>query len=118
MEHSIEDLLLIVKNFSAKLQILGGKKVELLDVQAKLNDFKYVIITHCVDQQTTKILSQNILEFAKEQHLEVQKVDGEFKGDWIILDFEEFIVHILTEHSRNKFNLEKLWKNKKNQIKF
>jgi ribosome-associated protein len=36
-------------------------------------------------------------------------VEGESKGDWILLDYFDFIVHVFTPATREFYGLERLW---------
>ena len=40
-------------------------------------------------------------------------IEGYNKGEWIIFDFDDVIVHSFIPSAREKYNLDKLWKNKK-----
>lgn len=36
-------------------------------------------------------------------------IEGANYGDWILMDYVDFIVHIFSRETRGKFSLEKLW---------
>ena len=44
------------------------------------------------------------------------KPEGFNKGEWILFDFGECILHCFTPNAREKYNLDKLWKSKKIQL--
>ena len=41
------------------------------------------------------------------------KIEGYFKGEWIVFDFENLTLHIFLPKLREKYNLDKLYKPKK-----
>ena len=43
-------------------------------------------------------------------------MEGEFPGEWIILDLGKYIVELFIEEKRNYYNLEKLWGDNKNKL--
>ncbi|MCU0285981.1 MAG: ribosome silencing factor [Acidobacteria bacterium] len=45
----------------------------------------------------------------KEFKLKAFSVEGEMEAEWILLDYIDFVVHILSEEPRKKYALEKLW---------
>jgi len=112
------DFLEIGKQIANELENLGAKKIELLDVSKKTNQAKFLIFCNMADEALTKTTALQIQEFVKNSGLELLHTDGFIKGEWIIQDFNEIIIHIFTETSRTKYNLEKLWKDSKNALKF
>ena len=43
-------------------------------------------------------------------------IEGYNKGEWILFDFDDVIVHSFIPSAREKYNLDKLWQNKKVNI--
>lgn len=106
------------KRIAIKLQEFSCKKIDILDISKKTNQAKIMIISSVLNEQKAKVIANDILLFIKEQNLEIINIDGAFKGEWIVLDCKEIIIHIFTETTRVKYNLEKLWKDSKNLIKW
>ena len=40
-----------------------------------------------------------------------RRVEGKATSNWIIMDYEDVIVHIFLSDDREYYNLERLWKN-------
>lgn len=106
------------KAIALKLQEFGAKKIEVLDISRKSSDIKFLILSSISSAQMAKVVANDIQQFANSQKLTILHTDGAFRGEWIVLDYEEIIIHIFTEPARLKYNLEKLWKDSKNSIKF
>lgn len=106
------------KIFAKRIYDIGAKKVELLDISKKNEEFLYMILASSNSSVATKLLANEIKKFADKKGVKIYKTDGEFKGEWIVFDFGWFVMHILVDSARTKYNLDKLWKIGKNQIKF
>ena len=113
-----EKVLENAKAFAKRLYDIGAKKVELLDISKKNEEFLYMILSSSTSSAATKLLASEIKKFADKKGVKIYKTDGEFKGEWIVLDFDWFVMHILVDSARTKYNLDKFWKAGKNQIKF
>lgn len=113
-----EDYINLSKKIAVKLNELGAKKIEILDVSKKTNLGKIFIFSSVTGTDNAKIIATKLQEFLALKNFELEHIDGQFKGEWIILDFKDIIIHIFQNEVRNKFNIEKLWKDAKNSIKF
>lgn len=106
------------KRIAKRLYDIGAKKVELLNMCKKNEEFQFMILASGTTQTTVKLLASETIKFANQQNIKLYKIEGEFKAEWIVLDFYDFVAHILMDSARAKYNLDKLWKTSKNQIKF
>ena len=41
-------------------------------------------------------------------------IEGYEQGEWILLDYADFLVHIFTPKAREYYSLERLWREAKN----
>ena len=53
---------------------------------------------------------------AAEKYDYTEKIEGYFKGEWIVFDFPQITLHIFLQKVREKYNLDKLYKPKKISI--
>ncbi len=87
-----------------------AREVEVLDVRERtvLTD-RFVIatgtsITHI------RSLADEIEKQLKEQHQrEPDHIEGRESSRWILMDYEDVIVHLFHEEERAFYNLEQLW---------
>lgn len=73
---------------------------------------KFLVVATAVSSNENKKLAT---EFAKKLNY-VDKIDGWHKGEWIIFDFDEIVVHLFASGQREKYNLDKLYKGKETPI--
>ena len=108
----LDELTLYIGN---KLLEMSASDVELLQVEQKSKLVKRLVLctaNDCVHaKKLATDLKENVKDFARCFHM-----DGIFKGDWVVLDFDEIIVHIFTKETRQKFSIEKLYKDAKNFV--
>jgi ribosome-associated protein len=60
-------------------------------------------------RQNNAIAGEILKKMRKEFKMKPFSMEGEREGEWILIDYIDFIVHIFSEKTRNKYSLEKLW---------
>ena len=89
------------------------KDISLYDLTSDSEKSAYTFIVSNTNAQTNKKFALSIME-----ELGVEKQpDGYSKGEWIIFDFDRFVIHSFISQVREKYNLDKLWKSKRINLK-
>ncbi len=57
--------------------------------------------------------SKKVADIIAEKYSYEGKIEGYFKGEWIVFDFPQVTLHIFLPKVREKYNLDKLYKPKK-----
>lgn len=105
-----------MKELNAVSQTIFDRKgfnILVLDVRgiSTLTDF-FIIAEGTVDRHV-RAIGSSIQDTMHQMKLEPLHVEGEREGDWVVLDYGNFIVHIFTPDVREKYAIEKLWKEAK-----
>lgn len=101
---------------SKYLEENGAKNLELLDISKKSKDIKVLIICSLACEEKVKVLTSKILAEKNFFGMELLHKDGISKGQWCVLDYGDLLLEIFCEEAREKYNLEKLWKDGKNKL--
>jgi ribosome-associated protein len=88
------------------------KAVELveLDLRDVLGYTDWFLICTGNTERQTKAIHDGILEGCKREHATLpRRVEGFSRGDWILMDYLDVVVHIFTPATREYYRLEQLW---------
>jgi ribosome-associated protein len=81
-----------------------------LDLRGVLGYTDYFLICSGNTSRQTKAIHDAILEGLKREHNTLpQRVEGAHRADWILMDYLDVVVHILTPEMRAYYRLEELW---------
>jgi ribosome-associated protein len=84
-----------------------GSNILALDLKGHCSIADYLIIAEGnVDRHVISI-AHAIMDSFKETPIHIE---GLANGDWVVLDFSDIIVHLFQPGLREKYSLEKLWK--------
>src|SRR5688500_2297575 len=61
------------------------------------------------NQRQVKAISDAIEESLRASKVRPTHVEGYDRGDWVLMDFFSFIVHVFTPQTRTFYSLERLW---------
>lgn len=87
----------------------NGIDVKVLDIKKLTSIAEYFVIVSgnssnqamaIADEIEDKVLKEELMDFSKE---------GYKSGRWILLDFNDIVVHVFHKEEREFYNLERLW---------
>lgn len=98
-----------------KLEEKKLKSIEAFDLKNKSEIFKYIILATCTNEKNSRAIILEVEEELINIGYNINK-EGEFPGDWVILDLGNILIEIFAEDTRKQYNLEKLWGDSKNRV--
>ena len=94
-------------------QIIYDKKgfnIMAMDLRGFSSVNDYMIIAEGNVDRHVKALSDSVIEELKKEHKMIPyKVEGKLGGDWVVIDYQDIIVHLFMPLLRERYQLEKLW---------
>ena len=86
-----------------------AEDVEVIDLRGKTSIASYMVIASGTSQRHVSSLSEHVREALKKSG-HASSSEGAEKGDWVLIDAFDVIVHIFKPEVRTFYNLEKMWK--------
>lgn len=91
------------------LDDIKAQDIVKLDVRDMTTVTDYMVIASGTSSRHVQALVDNVAEKAKQAGHKPIGVEGEDGGEWILLDLEDALVHVMLPKVREFYNLEKLW---------
>jgi ribosome-associated protein len=70
----------------------------------------YFFICTGTSTRHNQTIAEHIEETLKKQGVRPLHVEGHSEGEWILLDYVDFVVHIFSARAREFYDLERLWR--------
>jgi ribosome-associated protein len=97
------------------LEDIKGFDIAVMDVRKLTNMTSYMIVASATSSRHAKAMGDNVREKLKEKGYEIRGTEGEKEGEWVLVDLNDIIVHIMVPASRAYYNLEQLWSETENR---
>src|SRR5258705_13919797 len=85
----------------------------LLDLREIASFTDYFLIVSGTNERQVQAISDEVYESLKKTGSAAARVEGYKTGEWILLDYGDFIVHVFENKARRFYDLERLWRESK-----
>ncbi|MEJ7699009.1 MAG: ribosome silencing factor [Pyrinomonadaceae bacterium] len=105
------------ENVKLALRCASDKKafdMVAIDLREIASFTEFFIIASGANSRQVQAIADEITEQLKQQlNSRVVRVEGYQTGEWILLDYGDFVVHIFEAKAREFYDLERLWRDAK-----
>ncbi len=96
----------------AATRVALGRKAEevvVLDLRQTADFADYFLLLSGANQRQLVAIADAVMETLRAEGRRPAHVEGYPRGEWILLDYGSFVVHVFTPRTRRFYDLERLW---------
>jgi ribosome-associated protein len=87
-----------------------AQDVVVIDLGGICSFTDHFIICTGTSSRHNQTIAEGIDERLRKQGVRPLHIEGNKEGEWILLDYVDFVVHIFTTKAREFYDLERLWR--------
>ena len=91
------------------LEDVKARDIVKLDVRELTTVTDYMIVASGTSNRHVKALADAVADKAREAGHRPAGIEGEDGSEWVLLDLQDTLVHVMLPRVREFYNLEKLW---------
>nr|WP_294840645.1 ribosome silencing factor [uncultured Methylotenera sp.] len=91
------------------IEDIKGFDISVMDVRKLTSMTNYMIVASANSSRQAKAIADNVREKIKEKGFAIRGTEGEKEGEWVLVDLDDIVVHIMVPATRAYYNLEQLW---------
>lgn len=99
----------VVEVVERALEDIKAVNVRVLDVRKLTDIADTLVIASGNSDRHVRSIADRVVEFAKKAGYRPMGVEGERDGEWVLVDLQDVIVHVMLPRVREFYRLESLW---------
>ena len=80
-----------------------------IDVRKKTVFMDYLIVCSAKSSRHLRAIAHHVVTEMKQHQVELIGQHGTHEGEWVLIDFSNFVVNVMLPSARHFYNLEALW---------
>ena len=97
----------------AALEDRKAEDVKIIDIREISPVADYFVIADGTNQNQIQAMRDAVDEALYKADLKVRQVEGNQSSTWILMDYEDIIVHLFSKEDRLFYDLERIWRDGK-----
>jgi ribosome-associated protein len=99
----------LVKTVKAALDDMKAVNVKVFDVRRVTDVSDCMVLASGTSDRHVRSIADRVIERAKSAGFRPMGVEGERDGEWVLVDLNDVIVHVMLPRVREFYGLEELW---------
>ena len=87
-----------------------GEDIRIIDISKVSVLADYFIIANGTNSNQVQALVDNVQDELFKAGVEAKQVEGYSTASWILMDFNDIIVHVFSQEDRLFYDLERIWR--------
>jgi ribosome-associated protein len=83
--------------------------IRVLDVRGLTDIADTLIVASGTSDRHVRSIAEHVVEQAKASGLRPLGTEGEGEGEWVLVDLQDIVVHVMLPRVREFYGLERLW---------
>ncbi|MEM7804353.1 MAG: ribosome silencing factor [Pseudomonadota bacterium] len=93
----------------AALEDAKAQDIRLIDVRHLTSMTDYMVVASGTSDRHVKSVASSVVDTLMAAGRRPLGVEGENDGEWVLVDLQDALVHVMLPRIRDFYNLEKLW---------
>lgn len=112
-DNRLENSKNMVKIAVAALEDKKGEDIRVIDISEVTSIGDYFVIATGTNSSQVQALVDNVQEQLYKAGYSTDKIEGYRSGSWVLLDYNDIIIHVFSKEDRVFYNLERIWRDGK-----
>lgn len=104
---------MIVKKAYAALSDKKGEDIKVIEIGKLSTVADYFIIANGSNAPHVESLVDNVEEELLKEKIHAERIEGVKSSGWILMDYNDVVVHVFSKEDRLFYDLERIWRDGK-----
>lgn len=83
--------------------------VKIIDISPKASFADYFVLASGGSDRQMESLIENVEDLLEPEGVFPRNIEGKKSSGWILMDYGDIVVNVMTVEMREKYNIEKIW---------
>lgn len=99
----------LLQAITSALEDMKAVNVKALDVRGLTDFADTLIVASGTSDRHVRSIADHVIEQAKRNGFRPLGTEGEREGEWVLVDLQDIVVHVMLPRVREFYGLERLW---------